>query len=77
MVDRREGISSEIEAVLRETFKDEVFANIVRINTKFKACPQKRQTIFDIEGPTGKGYTDYLNVSKEFLERVEKAHAKN
>jgi chromosome partitioning protein len=74
MVDRREGISTDVEVILRETFQEEVFQSIVRINTKIKSCPQKKQTIFDVEGPAGRGHTDYLNVSKEFLKRVEKAY---
>jgi chromosome partitioning protein len=74
MVDRREGISTVVEKILRETFQHEVFETIVRINTKIKSCPQKRQTIFDVESLRGKGQEDYLNVAKEFLQRVEKGH---
>lgn len=71
MVDRREGISTVVEKLLRETFQKDVFDAIVRINTKIKSCPQKKVTIFDVEGSKGKGQEDYLNVSKEFLQRVE------
>jgi chromosome partitioning protein len=71
MVDRREGISKDVEKILRKNFPDEVFKNVVRINTKLKACPQKKQTIFDAEGARGKGYTDYANVTKELLDRLE------
>lgn len=74
MVDRREGISSVVEKILRETFSDQVFTTIVRINTKIKSCPQKKQTIFDVENSRGKGQEDYFNVAKEFLQRVEKGH---
>lgn len=74
MVDRRESIATDIENILRETFTDEVFTNIVRINTKLKACPQKRKTIFDVEKSKGKGHMDYLNVTNEFLNRLEKLH---
>ena len=70
MVDRREGISTVVENLLRETFQHEVFETIVRVNTKIKSCPQRRVTIFDVEGPKGKGQEDYLNVAKEFLQRV-------
>ncbi len=71
MVDRREGISTVVEKILRETFQTQVFETIVRINTKIKSCPQKKQTIFDVESARGKGHEDYLNVAKEFLQRVE------
>lgn len=71
MVDRREKISTDIEKILRETFENEVFETVVRINTKFKVCPQKRKSIFEIENQKGKGYMDYLNVTQEFLKRLE------
>ena len=74
MVDRRESISTDVEGILRDTFQDEVFKSYVRINTKLKSCPQKKQSIFYVEGPICKGHTDYLNISKEFLMRVEKAN---
>lgn len=73
MVNRRESISSDVENILRESFQEDVFKNIVRVNTKMKACPQKRQTIFQAENSKGKGYSDYLNVTKELLQRLEKA----
>lgn len=73
MVDRREGISTDVENILRETFQEEVFNHIVRVNTKIKSCPQHKKTIFDVERESGKGHTDYLNVAKEFLTRSEKA----
>jgi chromosome partitioning protein len=72
MVDRREGISSDVEKILRESFLDDVFQNVVRINTKMKACPQKKQTIFQAETAKGKGYSDYLGVTQELLKRLER-----
>lgn len=73
MVDRRESIASDVENILRESFPEEVFKSVVRVNTKLKACPQKRQTIFQVEASKGKGHTDYLNVTKELLKRLEQA----
>ena len=72
MVDRREGISSDVEKILRDSFGEDVFASIVRVNTKLKACPQKRQSIFDAEKPTGRGYLDYSQVTDELLVRLER-----
>ena len=71
MVDRREGISADVEKILRESFPEDVFKGVIRINTKLKACPQKKQTIFQTETPKGKGHSDYLNVTKELLKRLE------
>ena len=70
MVDRREGISTDVENILRDNFKDDVFKTVIRINTKLKAAPQKKQTVFQIEKPSGKGYSDYLSASKELLQRI-------
>jgi len=72
MVDRREGISGDVEKILRENFGEDVFKTVIRINTKLKACPQKRQTIFQAEPPKGKGYSDYMNATKELLKRLGK-----
>jgi chromosome partitioning protein len=71
MVDRREGIANDVEKILRESFQDEVFKSVIRINTKLKACPQTRQTIYQAEKQKGKGYTDYMNVTNELLKRLE------
>jgi chromosome partitioning protein len=74
MVDRREGISTDVENILRETFDKDVFETVVRVNTKLKACPQKKQSIFDAEKSKGKGFIDYANVTKEFLKRSERLY---
>lgn len=71
MVDRREGITSDVEEILRKNFPGQVFKNVIRINTKLKACPQKKTTIFDIETSSGRGYQDYMSVGKEILKRME------
>lgn len=73
MVNRRESISSDVENILRDTFPGDMFENVIRVNTKLKACPQKRQTIFQAENSKGKGHFDYLNATKELLHRLEKA----
>ena len=71
MVDRREGIATDVEEILRDNFKSEVLKTVVRVNTKLKACPQKKKTIFDIEPSSGRGHQDYTNVGKEILKRME------
>lgn len=77
MVDRREGISFDVEKILRETFSEDVFESCVRVNTKLKACPQKRMSIFDVEKSTGRGFVDYSQVTDEFLQRLEALHHGN
>jgi cellulose biosynthesis protein BcsQ len=64
VVDRREKISTDVENILRKTFSKKVFETVVRVNTKLKACPQKKQSTFDVEKSQDKGFTDYANVHK-------------
>ena len=71
MVDRRESISSDVEKILRDSFPNDVFKSVVRINTKLKACPQKKQSIFQVETSKGKGHADYMSVTNELLKRLE------
>jgi chromosome partitioning protein len=71
MVDRRESIAGDVEKILRSTFNGEVFDSVVRVNTKIKACPQKKVSIFDVETSQGRGVIDYKSVTDEFLKRVE------
>jgi chromosome partitioning protein len=70
MVDKREGISADIEKVLRTNFKNEVFNSTIRINTKLKSCPAEQKTIFDVEGKKGKSVVEYNAVCREILKRV-------
>lgn len=74
MVDRREKISTDVENILRETFRQEVFETVVRVNTKFKACPQKKLSIFDVEKSQDKGFTDYANATKELIKKSERLY---
>jgi chromosome partitioning protein len=71
MYDRREGITKDVEDILRDQFGDEVFNCRIRVNTKHKAAPSEHKTIFEYEGPSGgRGTLDYTNFALEFLERV-------
>jgi chromosome partitioning protein len=69
MVDRRESITVEIEGLLRRTFGDLVLSQVIRVNTHHKASPSHRQTIFEYEGPSGKGRQDYQKLTDEVVKR--------
>lgn len=71
MLDRREGIIGDVEKILRDNFDDQVLDTVIRVNTKLKTLPQKKQTVFDIEPPKGKSFQDYERTGQEILERVE------
>jgi chromosome partitioning protein len=69
MYDRRERITVEVEAILRRTFGDLVLPTPIRINTRHKAAPSHRQTIYEFEGKAGKGVKDYEALVDAVLSR--------
>ncbi len=70
MVDRREAITDEIEQLLRRTFGELVLPDVIRVDTKHKASPSHRKTIFDYQGPRGKGRQDYERLTDEVIARA-------
>jgi len=71
MYDRRERITVEVEKILRRTFGDAVFTDPIRVNTRHKASPSHRQTIFQYEPPSGRGRVDYERLRDAVLERLK------
>ena len=47
-----ERITLEVESILRRTFGDQIFPSPIRVNTRHKAAPSHRQTIYEFEGDT-------------------------
>ncbi|HKA90083.1 MAG TPA: ParA family protein [Haliangiales bacterium] len=70
MVDRRETITADVEGLLRQTFGDKVLPDVIRVNTKHKASPSHRKTIYDYEGNRGKGSQDYGRLVDEVMRRT-------
>lgn len=71
MYDRREGITKDVEDILRDQFAEKVFGAKIRINTKHKAAPSEHKTIFEYEGGgSGRGSQDYARFADEVLERI-------
>jgi chromosome partitioning protein len=70
MYDRREKITTEVEALVRKRFGASVFDHPIRINTRHKAAPSHRKTIYDFEGKTGKGRIDYEHLVDAVEERL-------
>jgi chromosome partitioning protein len=71
MVDRRERITDEVEAMLRSTFREEVFEHGIRVNTHHKASPSHRQTIFEYEAKGGRGREDFEMLCDEVERRLK------
>jgi len=70
MYDRREAITHEVEKILRRTFGDLVLPLPARVDTKHKASPSHRMTIFEYEGEEGRGRIDYAAAVQEVLRRL-------
>jgi chromosome partitioning protein len=71
MYDRRERITTEVEKILRRNFGERVFATPIRVNTKHKASPSHRKTIFEFEPRSGKGRSDYEKLVDDVLARLQ------
>jgi len=70
MVDRREKITTEVEALLRKTFGDQVLPDPIRASTRHKACSSHRETIFQYDGPRSRGRVDYEKLTREVMART-------
>ncbi len=70
MYDRRERITAEVEAILRRKFGAEIFEHPIRVNTRHKASPSHRKTIYEFESSRGKGVVDYERLVTEVLQRL-------
>ncbi len=70
MYDRREGITFEVERIIRRTFGDLVFPQPARVDTRHKASPSHRMTIFEYEREDGRGRLDYAALVQDVLRRL-------
>ena len=70
MYDRREAITAEVEGILRRTFGELVFSQPARVDTRHKASPSHRKTIFEFESEAGRGRSDYTALVEEVLRRL-------
>ncbi len=80
LYDRRERITVEVEKILRRTFGEAVFRDPIRVNTRHKASPSHRQTIYQYEPPSGRGRADYDRlcdaVEERLAQRAEQSFAR-
>ncbi|HEX4461070.1 MAG TPA: AAA family ATPase [Polyangia bacterium] len=71
MYDKRERITVEVEKVLRRQFGDAIFEHPIRVNTRHKAAPSHRKTIYEFEGSTGRGRADFEKLIDGVLARLD------
>jgi chromosome partitioning protein len=70
LFDRREKITLEVEAILRRKFGEAVFPHPIRVNTRHKAAPSHKKTIFEFESESGRGRVDYERLADAVTERL-------
>lgn len=71
---RNERVCQQVDRMLRAELGANVFDTRVRVNTKAKAAPAVRKTIFEYEASgQGRGTQDYTRLAAEFLRRLEEA----
>jgi chromosome partitioning protein len=71
MYDRREKITAEVEKIIRRNFGAAVFPDPIRVNTRHKAAPSHKKTIFEFESKSGKGRSDYEKLVDAVLARLD------
>lgn len=70
---RNERICRQVESMLQKELGDMLFDTRLRVNTKAKAAPSVRKTIFEYEHSIkGRGTEDFTLLVEEFEARVEK-----
>lgn len=68
---RNERICRQVENMLRNKLKGNLLETKIRVNTKAKAAPSVRKTIFEYENSAkGRGTQDFTALAKEILSRV-------
>jgi len=68
---RNERICRQVESMLRKELGQTLLETKIRVNTKAKAAPSVRKTIFQYENSTnGRGTQDFSALADEFLDRL-------
>jgi chromosome partitioning protein len=70
MYDRRESITTEVEAMLRKAFAGAVLEHPIRVSTRHKASASHRQTIFQYDPAGSRGRVDYERLTAVVIERA-------
>jgi chromosome partitioning protein len=70
MHDGRRVLNREVLETIQKYFQDRVFETIVRENVSLAEAPAHRKDIFEYS-PKSTGATDYLDLTKEIIERTQ------
>ncbi|MCC6221664.1 MAG: ParA family protein [Deltaproteobacteria bacterium] len=72
MYSKNEKITKKIESLVEAQLGGGVFKTRIRTNTKAKAAPIGKKTLFEFEGKRGgRGTEDYTKFTEEFLLRID------
>ncbi|MFN0013588.1 MAG: ParA family protein, partial [Saprospiraceae bacterium] len=71
MYDSRRVLNRDVVDIIHKYFGDKVFGTYIRDNIALAEAPAQRKDIFDYS-PKSTGATDYLDLCREFLARLEK-----
>lgn len=72
MYSRNERICRHVESTLTNQLPDMIFNTKIRTNTKFKAAPSVRKTIFEYENSEkGRGTEDFFSLADELLVKLD------
>jgi chromosome partitioning protein len=75
MFDARKVLNRDVVETIKKYFGEQVFKTMIRDNVALAEAPAQRKDIFAYS-PSSIGAEDYLNLSREVLERVEKSAQK-
>lgn len=70
MYDSRRNLNKEVKDIIEDYFEGKVLDTYIRENVALAEAPSKSMSIFDYK-PNSNGAEDYMNLTKEILEREE------
>jgi len=70
MHDQRKNLNREVKDLIEDYFEGKVLKTVIRDNISLAEAPSKSMSIFDYK-PASNGAKDYLELTKEILEREE------
>jgi chromosome partitioning protein len=69
---KSERICRQVESILRRDLGEKLFETRIRVNTKAKSAPSRRESVFAYENDSkGRGTVDFTALADEFLRRLE------
>jgi chromosome partitioning protein len=74
LFDKRTALSKDVEAQIRDVFGEKAFKTVITRSVRLEESPAHKETIFSFS-PKSSGASEYQNLSKEVLKRVEKRFA--